>query len=169
MKDWKQHKVFIKLLIIIAMVPFSAWVFGFRQTVNLWMEYSVQQENVEKLHAEDTGKPLEPWEDGLTSKQVLNNGVLLEQLSGPVKDNRVTIVKYTPYLTREEGMLQVNTGELVLAGEFVSLLKVMNHVEHNGNLGKIISSGFQVFQDRAKKEKQLRMTLVIQQLTVGNK
>lgn len=100
--------------------------------------------------------------------QILNNGVLLGQLERPIRNNEVKMVKYTPYLTREEGKLQVHTGELVLSGSFISLLKVMHYMEKEGHPGKIVSAGFRLFDDRAKKERQLRMTLVVQQLTMEN-
>ena len=43
----------------------------------------------------------------------------------------------------------------------------MHRVEIDEGLGRIVSVGFRLFRDRAKKERQLRMTLVVQQLTVN--
>lgn len=167
MKTWRQYKGLLKLAGMIVMVPLVAWLFGFRQTVKLWRECSVRQETVHRLSANKPERE-EVLQEGLSGKQVLNNGVLLEQLGGTVRDNGVKVVKYTPYLTRQEGALQVHTGELVLSGNFTSLLKVMQHVEKKGNSGKIISAGFRLYDDRVRKERQLRMTLVIQQLTIEN-
>ena len=62
----------------------------------------------------------------------------------------------------------IRAGELVLSGSFTSLLKVMHYMEKEGHPGKIVSAGFRLFDDRAKKERQLRMTLVVQQLTMEN-
>ena len=62
----------------------------------------------------------------------------------------------------------IRAGELVLSGSFISLLKVMHYMEKEGHPGKIVSAGFRLFDDRAKKERQLRMTLVVQQLTMEN-
>ena len=115
----------------------------------------------------EPGKVTRLPENEVTGKQVLNNGVLLERIGKEVESNGVKIVKYTPYLTREEGKLLVHTGELVLSGNFVSLLRVMHRVEIDEGLGRIVSVGFRLFRDRAKKERQLRMTLVVQQLTVN--
>ena len=94
--------------------------------------------------------------------------MLLGLLERPLRDNGVKMVKYTPYLPREVGKLQVHTGELVLSGSFTSLLRVMHYMEKEGQPGKIVSAGFRLFDDRAKKERQLRMTLVVQQLTMEN-
>ena len=62
----------------------------------------------------------------------------------------------------------IRAGELVLSGGFTSLLKGMHYMEKEGHPGKIVSAGFRLFDDRAKKERQLRMTLVVQQLTMEN-
>ena len=78
------------------------------------------------------------------------------------------MVKYTPYLTREEGKLQVHTGEPRAFREFYFLLRVMHYMEKEGQPGKNRFCRFRLFDDRAKKERQLRMTLVVQQLTMEN-
>ena len=36
MKKWKQHQGFLQRVGVIIIVRLVAWVFGFRQTVNLW-------------------------------------------------------------------------------------------------------------------------------------
>ena len=167
MKEWKQHKGFLQLIGLIVIVPLVAWGFGFRQTVKLWRESNDRQEMVGHLSESRSGVGNE-LPGSVSGKQILNNGVLLGQLEQPIRDNEVKMVKYTPYLTREEGKLQVHTGELVLSGSFISLLKVMHYMEKEGHPGKIVSAGFRLFDDRAKKERQLRMTLVVQQLTMEN-
>ena len=167
MKEWKQHKGFLLLVGLIVIVPLVAWVFGFRQTVKLWRESNDRQEMVGRLSESCSGVGNE-LPGSVSGKQILNNGVLLGQLERPIRNNEVKMVKYTPYLTREEGKLQVHTGELVLSGSFISLLKVMHYMEKEGHPGKIVSAGFRLFDDRAKKERQLRMTLVVQQLTIEN-
>lgn len=168
MKAWKEHRGLLKLVGIIVMVPLVAWFFGFRQTVRLWRECEVRQETISRLSTSGSGKMTRLPGGELTGKQVLNNGILLERIGKDVESNGVKIVKYTPYLTREEGKLLVHTGELVLSGNFVSLLRVMHRVELDEGLGRVVSVGFRLFRDRAKKERQLRMTLVIQQLTMDN-
>ncbi len=167
MKKWKEHRGLLKLVGIVVMVPLVAWFFGFRQTVRLWRECESRQETISRLSVNEPGKVTRLPENEVTGKQVLNNGVLLERIGKEVESNGVKIVKYTPYLTREEGRLLVYTGELVLSGNFVSLLRVMHRVEIDEGLGRIVSVGFRLFHDRAKKERQLRMTLVVQQLTVN--
>ncbi|WP_099293135.1 MULTISPECIES: hypothetical protein [unclassified Butyricimonas] len=167
MKKWKEHRGLLKLVGIVVMVPLVAWFFGFRQTVQLWRECESRQETISRLSVNEPGKVTCLPENEVTGKQVLNNGVLLERIGKEVESNGVKIVKYTPYLTREEGRLLVHTGELVLSGNFVSLLRVMHRVEIDEGLGRIVSVGFRLFRDRAKKERQLRMTLVVQQLTVS--
>ena len=167
MKKWKEHRGLLKLVGIVVMVPLVAWFFGFRQTVRLWRECELRQETISRLSVNEPGKVTRLPENEVTGKQVLNNGVLLERIGKEVESNGVKIVKYTPYLTREEGKLLVHTGELVLSGNFVSLLRVMHRVEIDEGLGRIVSVGFRLFRDRAKKECQLRMTLIVQQLTVN--
>ena len=157
MKKWKQHQGFLQLVGLIIIVPLVAWVFGFRQTVKLWRACNARQEMVSRLAESRSGVGNE-LPGSVSGKQILNNGVLLGQLERPIRDNGVKMVKYTPY----------HTGELVLSGSFTSLLRVMHYMEKEGQPGKIVSAGFRLFDDRAKKERQLRMTLVVQQLTMEN-
>ena len=168
MRAWNEHRGLLKLVGMIVMVPLVAWFFGFCQTVSIWRECKARQATIDRLSASESGSPTRLPGNEVTGKQVLNNGIILQRIGESVENNGVKIVKYTPYLTREEGHLQVHTGELVLSGSFVSLLRVMHHVETGEGLGRIVSAGFRLFRDRAKKERQLRMTLVIQQLTIDN-
>lgn len=168
MRAWNEHRGLLKLVGMIVMVPLVAWFFGFRQTVSIWRECKARQATIDRLSASESGSTTRLPGNEVTGKQVLNNGVILQRIEESVENNGVKIVKYTPYLTREEGRLRVHTGELVLSGSFVSLLRVMHCVETGEGLGRIVSTGFRLFRDRAKKERQLRMTLVIQQLTIEN-
>ena len=168
MKNKKQHREFIRLAGMVILLPLIAWLLGFRQTVAMWREYRNRQTEVERLRLSDADKQTGLSQEGIGYRQILNNGFLLERLSETAKENRVTTIKYRPYLTREEGKLRIYTGELMLSGGFISLLKVMHHIEQDKELGKIVCSEFEVIEDRTKKEKQLRMTLVIQQLTLEN-
>ena len=168
MKNKKQHREFIRLAGMVILLPLIAWLLGFRQTVAMWREYRNRQTEVERLRLSDADKQTGLSQEGIGYRQILNNAFLLERLSETAKENRVTTIKYRPYLTREEGKLRIYTGELMLSGGFISLLKVMHHIEQDKELGKIVCSEFEVIEDRTKKEKQLRMTLVIQQLTLEN-
>ena len=168
MRAWNEHRGLLKLVGMIVTVPLVAWFFGFRQTVGIWRECKARQATIDRLSASESGSTTRLPGNEVTGKQVLNNGIILQRIEESVENNGVKIVKYTPYLTREEGRLRVHTGELVLSGSFVSLLRVMHHVETGEGLGRIVSTGFRLFRDRAKKERQLRMTLVIQQLTIDN-
>lgn len=115
MKKWKQHQGFLQLVGLIIIVPLVAWVFGFRQTVKLWRACNARQEMVSRLAESRSGVGNE-LPGSVSGKQILNNGVLLGQLERPIRDNGVKMVKYTPYLTREEGKLQVHTGSSCFPG-----------------------------------------------------
>ena len=101
MKKWKQHQGFLQLVGLIIIVPLVAWVFGFRQTVKLWRACNARQEMVSRLAESRSGVGNE-LPGSVSGKQILNNGVLLGQLERPIRDNGVKMVKYTPYLMREE-------------------------------------------------------------------
>lgn len=166
MRNRRQYREFLKLAGMIVCVPLVAWWFGFRQTISMWRECRARQDELRLLHRKNSGQPVAFYGENVSAREVLNNGVLLERLSEVMKKNGVRTVRYTPYLTREEGSLQIHTGELVLSGGFIPLLKVADRMERDGALGKMVGCGFRMVPDRAKKEKQLCMTLVIQQLTM---
>lgn len=78
----------------------------------------------------------------------------------------MNVDSYTPNVVREENSTRVDAGMLVLAGNYISLVKLLDFVEKDNTLGKVTSVTFQVFPDRVRKSKQLKMTIWIQQLSV---
>ena len=153
----------LKLVVFLLLLPTIAWFFGFRRTYRLWQESGIQQERLEYLRSGEKDHSL--VFNGVPKKQILNNGALLGYLSGFIKQNHITILKYTPYLIYEEGDLRLYAGELILGGNFISLLKMIRYIEIHPEYGQIVSATFEVFTNRNRQKKQLKTTLVIQQLT----
>lgn len=166
MRFWKPCQGILKLAVFLLLIPLIAWFFGFRRTYRLWQESRIQQERLEYLRSGEKDHSF--VFSGLPEKQVLNDGALLEYLSDFIKRNSITIMKYTPCLTRKEGGLQLYTGELVLGGDFISLLKMIRYIELHPEYGQIVSTAFEAFTDRNMQKKQLKVTLIIQQLTRVN-
>ncbi|WP_303181455.1 hypothetical protein [Butyricimonas paravirosa] len=166
MKEWMKYKNLGKLLGMLLLVPVIAWFFGFRETISIWHDYKEMKERIQRLQAGPVNGQSSDWENNWNGEAVLRDGRLLGKLSGILAKENVNVDSYTPNVVREENSTRVDAGMLVLAGNYISLVKLLDFVEKDNTLGKVTSVTFQVFPDRVRKSKQLKMTIWIQQLSV---
>lgn len=153
----------IKLGMLLLVPPLLAWGFGYRQTVCLWMECRDDRHHLEKLMAN--------YQDTLLVKEeecfrlpLLDNGKILEYLHPLASANGVRVYKYTPCLTRESEHARIYTGELILSGDFIPLLRTADSLCRMLPALPLLSASFRLFRDVRMREEQLRLTLVFQQL-----
>ena len=169
MNGWRAYKSFIKLASLLCALPLIAWFLGLRGTVASWQEYREKLGVLEKLRMESDGSSLPRVKEVFSSQAVLQDGQWLKKLSPMLTEGETVVSKYTPYLLRTEGSVRIDIGELTLSGDFISLVKLLDFIERDKSLGKVVSVAFGTTVDRVKKKKQLKMTLWIQQLSVHHR
>ena len=148
MKEWMKYKNLGKLLGMLLLVPVIAWFFGFRETISIWHDYKEMKERIQRLQAGPVNGQSSDWENNWNGEAVLRDGRLLGKLSGILAKENVNVDSYTPNVVREENSTRVDAGMLVLAGNYISLVKLLDFVEKDNTLGKVTSVTFQVFPDR---------------------
>lgn len=162
----------IKLGVLLLAIPLLVWFAGLKTTVNLWMDCRNGKRLLEQLRFKE-GEPANRRSIGEfadnadrpeTAVSWLDSGKLLEEIGAENTACGVNVVRYTPWLTREEKDIKIYTGELVLSGRFVPLLRVIRSVENRCRGSRIVSLAFQIQRDTRKKERRLYLTLFIQQI-----
>lgn len=152
----------IKLLLLAVSFLLLAGYYGIYPFFRLWKEYKDLEQKVRYFSLslpEEAAVPEKAREEALVS-----NGLLLERLEKIITGNACRVVHYTPYLTCREQGADVYTGELLLTGRFVNLLRVLNYAEKNFPLCRFRSVVYSVETDRQSRKKQLYLTLWIQQV-----
>lgn len=160
MHQWNKIRGRAQLYGTLLAVPLILWCSGLRSTAGMWREYRGKIRAVEQLHAAGT-----PSVRPSAAVSLVETGKLLGQIGQQVARDGLAVIKYSPVLTREEGKLKIHTGELVVAGGFVPLLRLAAYIGRNCESGRIVSLAFRTHRDLQNKERQLRLTLFIQQIT----
>lgn len=162
----------IRLGILLLSVPLLAWFTGVKSTVNLWMDCRGGKRLLEQLQLKE-GEPEKPegttaFTDNVHRPEMavswLDSGKLLEETGTEHTACGVKVIRYIPWLTREEKDIRVYTGELVLSGRFVPLLRLTRYLENRCRGCRIVSLAFRMQRDIHKKEHRLYLTLLIQQI-----
>lgn len=162
----------IRLGVLLLSVPLLVWFGGLKTTVNLWVDYRNGKKLLEgcqlKENEPENRKSIKEFADGADRLERvvswLDSGKLLEETGSESTACGVNVIRYTPWLSREEKEVRIYTGELVLSGRFVPLLQVVRSVENRCLGARIVSLAFQIQRDFRKKERCLYLTLLIQQM-----
>lgn len=123
------------------LVPSYCWFFGFRETISIGMITRKEREN-STVTSWPCKRAKFGWENNWNGEAVLRDGRLLGKLSGILAKENVNVDSYTPNVVREENSTRVDAGMLVLAGNYISLVKLLDFVEKDNTLGKVTSSLF---------------------------
>lgn len=156
-EKYKGRVKFAGLLIVLPLLVLGS---GVGPTLRAWRWYAGQKERLEKMKGNE--EEFLEEDGGMTGGRVLSNGLILEQLRVVAGAAGVRVVGYTPYFTRQEGEWEVYSGELVLAGEYIPLLRVVHDLEKRGGPEKIVSACFRIVPEVNRREEELRLTLWLQ-------
>lgn len=143
-------------------LPLAVWFGGWRQLVSLWQTGKRNGVELQKLRQcrDTSGDTLSVR---LKKGALLRDGRLLERVRQWGEVRGVTVLSYTPWLSGEDRGWKLYTAELTLAGGFLSMLEVLAVLEREG-MGPV-AARFRLHTDVRNREKQLQLTLWIQQIT----
>lgn len=167
MNWWKKNDGKIKLWASMLGVLLFAWFFGIRTTVKLWLDYSAGLQVLGQLQAGGDSTAM-AGDDRVTWKALLEDGKILGQIDSLVCRDGLTVIKYTPMLTFQENGWQIHSGELVVSGDFIHLLGLADYIRKNSGYSRLASLNFHINNDLQRRQKQLFLTLFIQQISETN-
>ena len=145
-------------------LPLAVWFGGWRKPVALWRSYRQNEAVLRELRQcrETSGDTLAVR---LKKEALLRDGRLLERVRQWGEGRGVTVLGYTPWLSGEERGWKLYTAEFTLAGGFLPMLEVLAALEREGEALRPVAARFRLHTDVRRREKQLQLTLWIQQIT----
>ncbi len=95
----------------------------------------------------------------------LDNGELIPSIMDCDAGGRCAVVRYTPYITENHDGLAVHTAELVLSGGYTDLVRLVERAETGDPGSRLVSAAFRSVRQRQRRQTQLQVTLILQQIT----
>ncbi len=165
--------VFQKRLIIVSLgilvVLVSSWSFAFKKT---WGDYA----EIKRMESNLTNAELSQKTIAHLTKQLEGLQVNYKQAPDPStakiifkkisdlsdKHKSLKIVRFPDVHVHQFKKYTIETLEVELEGDFENLLRFMHELETEKNIGRIVSSSFDLHKDVRTKKEFLRLTVHIQ-------
>ena len=152
----------IKCVLLLIIAPVLLWGLSLRKTMDLY--HRNRQSEVRGISLKtDKGQ------GGTTAlpkaqESYLSTGKILDVIASYTSGEKVSILRYTPYLTGSEGNFNLYTGTLVLSGGYTALLKTVSLIERSSLPLQVVSVDFHKQKQPKDKSEILLLTIVLQQL-----
>lgn len=159
-----KYKGLIYLTGLVIVIPWLAWRMAIAGNVEMSTQAGRFEKQTAALRAKAAQAETAPAAAVLTAG-VLQSGVPIPVIMGSEAGSRCKVVRYTPYITESRDGLAVHTAELVVSGAYADLLRLVAAAEGNGEGYRLVSAAFRSIRQRHKKETQLQLTMILQQIT----
>ena len=149
----KRNLSLLKLIALLVVLPIFVWCMALSLTFDLWQDWRAllsESESVVVLQARSTIAGSEP---------ALSNGGFVGKVSELCKDRSVSVLAFSPSELGAEGELRLCGADIVLSGDFKSLLQILEVVESIPEI-RICSSAFNSYRpSRNQLSVMLRLSL----------
>lgn len=146
---------------LLVAVPWLVYNLAIADTVKLDRELKRVRREIAQLqgHRSDVPAMVAEIASGL------DNGELIPHIMDCDAGCRCAVVKYTPYVTESRDGFAVHTAELVLSGGYADLVRLVERAETETSGSRLVSAAFRSIRQRQRKQTQLQVTLILQQIT----
>lgn len=151
----------VMLLGAVIFAPLLVWQLTIRDAVPQYNTYREMQREIITL---EKTSDLKYTEQLPKHESLISNGDILEKIKHSCTVNNIAIIRYTPLLTASEKNWKAYSGELVLSGSYVSLLRLMHYMEHKLSACNLLSAGFLLYTEPRSRQRSLRLTLILRQI-----
>jgi alpha-N-acetylglucosamine transferase len=169
----KIKKKLLYASLIILLIIIVSYQFSFKKTIILYNEYNLMQE--EKSRSQNLPQKITKLQNELDNIsgtiESSNNGSnnkrnqIINRVSNYCDSNSIIISELTPSIIREENTFTIETNIIKIEGSFINLLKLLNVLEQEKSLGKVISVKFATYLNRKTRKKKLFSEIYIQNIT----
>lgn len=166
MNAWAKYKGLTYLLLLLVVLPWAAWSLALKDTASKWRAYGKERRELAVLRetaASESGHVAAGAV--LQTGEIIASGQFLRLISETADANRVAVERYTPYLTENGDGIEIMTGEITVSGDYISLVRVIDHIEWKIGACKLVSADFRSAKDRRSGRIKLTATLLVQQMT----
>ena len=171
MKKYGKYEGLLKMALLLVGVPLMIYCLGIAKTVELKKELN----NIEKQIAGAESIPAGERKTASLAKRTagahhpsddIRTGALLAAITPILRQYGTTAVNYTPYLLRQEGDMELYAAEIVLAGKFIPLTRTLRDIEELSGDYHIVSVAYKTETEPRSRKKQLKLTIIFQQITI---
>lgn len=162
-----------KLLVLGALLLIAIiYLFGIKKTILAYQNYSQNDEQLTyAANAPTMLMQIEKEILNINSKigtkksgEQNNSEKLIELVTHYCKTNNVVLREFPKLESAEQGDLVIETNRFTVAGNFISLLKLVYNLEQQNKLGKIASVNYKTQKDFKTKEMILTATIYLQNI-----
>lgn len=152
------------LTLLVLLLPWLAWHYAFRDTLRMGLE--CRRLAAELAEAVPTTASTAPRRTAPTAgPELILSGMLLDTLQQRVTQHGIAVAGYVPVVTSCRENMELHTAQLTLTGRFIDLLPLLQQVEQLPQC-RLRSAVWQSAIDRNTRQRQLSVTLYIQQITL---
>ena len=157
---------YLALLLVVA--PLTAWRLALSGTWHTWRQGRSEARQLSELPALQT-----PHDElssvrarmALDTVEYIRSGLIIERLLPEASKYGVSVVRYSPFATEQEGEMSLRTAEMTLSGSFHGIVRVIDRLERDIPSCRIASVNFRTIR-RNNKPAQLVAQLIIRQITI---
>lgn len=158
----KYYNGIIRIIALIILTPIVLGKCTFSKTFQLYRDYQYLQSQEKQLEQTASSKPM-LTSTRLHNENLISNGQLVELMSRACEENSVSVKQYEPRLLDREGNYKLYTANMVLTGNYISLVKILRYWEDNMLPVKIRSLQFE-YDEKKMKDKKVEMTVIMKQI-----
>lgn len=158
----KYNRGLIKIAVLIILMPLVLNKLVFSKTADLFKDYR-QIQLLEKQLIEVNPDSLAPIHLKLNIENYISNGRIVEFIALACEENCVLVKHYEPLLLDQEGIYKLYTANLTLSGNYIDLVRILQHIENNIESVKISSLKFE-YEDRKMKNKEVDLLFSLKQI-----
>ena len=160
----KQYLGIIKLVCLLIVTPIIIWNLSVKDTFSLYRQNKEVKSLSSSLNMQTAGVPKQNIIAPTVTDPFISNGRILATISDSLKKERVEIVGYTPTVIDTESNQALYKGELVLAGRYINLVKIIDFIERSDMPLKVSSLSFEYDRKKRNAEKVILLTATIYQI-----
>lgn len=166
------------LVLLLVVAPVVVWRYAVGGTVERWRGTVKARRQIELLSASQPHVPTTPGSQGGqggqrspeglgVAEELILSGRLVTGLLPLIEAEGVSIESFTPCVTSEADGVRLATGQLVVRGDFIGIVKLIDELERTRPDCKIVSTHFRSSRPRGRQSaKTLSCTICVQQITV---
>lgn len=157
----KKNSGILKLIMLLLLFPLVVWQLSFKKTHQLYKE---NKELSEQMISIDKNRTQEAHPLVLSTSPFISNGKLLEKVDTLLKEFQVEMISFQPALISEDGNSKLYSGNLVLRGTYINLVKFINAIERKELPVKLSSAVFSYTPAKGKGIRKIELALLFQQI-----
>lgn len=159
MKRLGRYEGLVRLILLLVILPLVIYHFSLARTYRLWKKMHRTEQLIAQASQES---PQAVTVVRLDSVELIASGEMLDRMKALFIDDHAKIIQYTPWVTQEGDDFTLRTAEIVLSGDFTSLLQILDKMEQDLTRCRFLCSEFRIV--RRGRQSSLQLAVIVQQL-----